>query len=840
MPQSYSVRECLHGYTNDALGAMCDLWRLTAGNKPGRIRALDKVLHDTSHLREALQSLDTSAMRLLHLIAARGRVDAGDILSVPGLYARQQPEAALQRLAQLGVVLSCPRERAGAFSFTQLARKHQGNESGPILFVPEGVRKLLPPAPAMGVHIPTAPAPKELPKEGPDRATGVFLETLRIVEAVTPRVTATGELHKSDEVRAQELCREAGISADAMSLSLTVGQQMRCIEERDGRLRTTREAERWAQKNQADRVRGLFRAFLTSQDLPDLRLFFPEIIGALEKHLPLKSFRRTYHRALVAQLLAEQPAGVWHTVDGLVECIRHLDHNVLFVEERWRSIESNARDFSATWQDRAWQAHERRLFGWMVGTLFADLGMTQVSEDGSLFRVTPVGRYALGVGEAPHDVPLGSEDALVLQPDFEIIAFLDRCPANLRRRLDTFCERRRGGPVSTYLLTQDSMYRGVQTGMAAAEFMDLIESCAGRGIPSNVRQQLLTWERKLEAVTIRTNCQLIECLTAEDAEALAENHPAARRIGDLYVLVENSPPDTTARIEYNGLRRTCLEEAEGLRLRVPWAKRDLFTEKTLAEISELHEENDGDLLLTLTRSKRKKNEWDGVLDELESYAGAPLAARYRMALRAWNGEVEPAQTRSASLVRFGDPEICDAVLEIPELCIHIEGRLGDYAVVVKQGELNALKKKLRDHGIAVETGGAIVDPSNGVRMPAVNGGGDDASKETAQETNKEAAPSEKPAECQGEPVASHGRLPSYSPRIVREILEDAIGRRKPVLIEYEPTYGTHATVRRVNPVALDLAGSAPSLSGYCHVHGGPRAFKLARINGIRVLEDESF
>ena len=106
------------------------------------------------------------------------------------------------------------------------------------------------------------------------------------------------------------------------------------------------------------------------------------------------------------------------------------------------------------------------------------------------------------------------------------------------------------------------IYRRTGDPARAAEFMDLIESCAGRGIPSNVRQQLLTWERKLEAVTIRTNCQLIECLTPEDAETLAESQPTARRIGDLYVLVDNPPPDTAARIKYNGVRRSCIEEAE--------------------------------------------------------------------------------------------------------------------------------------------------------------------------------------------------------------------------------------------------------------------------------------
>ena len=61
-----------------------------------------------------------------------------------------------------------------------------------------------------------------------------------------------------------------------------------------------------------------------------------------------------------------------------------------------------------------------------------------------------------------------------------------------------------------------------------------------------------------------------------------------------------------------------------------------------------------------------------------------------------------------------------------------------------------------------------------------------------------------------------------------------------VLIEYRSAWSTSPSVRQVNPVALDITGNAPALSGYCHQHGGARAFKLGQISGIRVLEDEPF
>ena len=119
--QTYTIKECLHGYTNEALGTMCGHWKLASSNKPGRIRALERVLMDPLHLTMAIALLDEPAMRLAHLIAERGLVDTADILSVPGLYCRQKPELPLQKLAQTGLVLSCPQERAGAFSFSHLS-----------------------------------------------------------------------------------------------------------------------------------------------------------------------------------------------------------------------------------------------------------------------------------------------------------------------------------------------------------------------------------------------------------------------------------------------------------------------------------------------------------------------------------------------------------------------------------------------------------------------------------------------------------------------------------------------------------------------------------------------
>ena len=66
--------------------------------------------------------------------------------------------------------------------------------------------------------------------------------------------------------------------------------------------------------------------------------------------------------------------GSWFSVDGLIAVIHGLDRNVLFLEEQWRCIASHTRDGNPAWKNRSWQAHEARLFGWMIRTLLAGAG----------------------------------------------------------------------------------------------------------------------------------------------------------------------------------------------------------------------------------------------------------------------------------------------------------------------------------------------------------------------------------------------------------------------------------------------------------------------------------
>ncbi len=851
MSDPFTVKECLQGYTDETLRLMCDAWGLAAGTKASRIRALERVLHDTLLVRDGVNALTPPALRLLHLLVGRESTLADDILQVRGLIGPDEVNQALDATARLGLVLVRPQGGAGAFSFAHLAPDHLQAHIPPELFVIEAAAEQLPPAPPLGI----APEPVDGPAKAdvavdPEGATTAMLEVFRLVELHVPRVIAAGGIHRTDLARIQDAAREAGVSAETIRMAFMLGRELGCLDEKNGRLMTTGEAECWVEGSRAERIERLFTAFLHSEELADLEAFFPQLSTQIDDHLPHGSLRRTYHRALVAALLRELAPDTWYAVDGFIATIRRVDRNVLLLDELWRAIEENGQN-SPRWKDRSWGAHEHRFVTWLLTKFMAKQGITELADEGRIFRITPTGRYVLGVGAAPEAATEAQRDALVVQPDFEIIAYLERCSPDLRRKLDTFCERVRGGVVATYRLNQESVYRGIRSGSRVDELAELLRRHSNHPLPANVADQFATWARKTAAITIRRNCRLVECVDADQARAYAANLPGARRIGDRFLLCEGEAEvrqslDTV--IAYNGHDTKCLEQEEGLRLRAPWQQTDLLLWPKLEAYGEVVRHSNGDWLLRLNpKTIQQDGDWSVLLTELETLTKEPLAARYRAALRAWCGDGAAAHTRTAPLVRFSDVEVCQAALEMPGAEDCVEGRLGRYTLILRQGKLAAFKKRMREYGIPVTAAkGGWSDSEadlNGCSLEEHEAHGNEPEARPAartKTTKTRRTHASKTAQANGNGNGDGESLPSYSPRITREIIEEAIRKRRPLLIAYQSTWSPQPTVRRVNPVSLDLVGPAPTLNGYCHHHEGSRSFKLTQVRGIRILEDESF
>jgi hypothetical protein len=333
---------------------------------------------------------------------------------------------------------------------------------------------------------------------------------------------------------------------------------------------------------------------------------------------------------------------------------------------------------------------------------------------------------------------------------------------------------------------------------------------------------------------------MLEC---PDAASLAEwvrKYPHAQVVGERFLLlpsgtaIPSKPPvKGLVRIDYTKPIAPCLFQEPGLRLRAPWSRTSLLLKSRLVELGTVSESDSGDLVLELSRTALKKGvDWGLFAAQLEALVEGALAARYRTALRAWCGEAEPLATHTATLLRFDNADACEAVLDMTDSMKVIEGRIGLFTLVVAKGAMPALKRALQTLGLRIGKNDASLDDGSPEEWATqwVESHKAEADQDPQENADKEDA---------GDDI-DDTPLPSYSPRIVGEIIEDAIRRRRPVLIRYQSAYSKNPTVRRVNPVAVDVLAAVPTVSGYCHRLGSAREFKLSRILGIRLLEDETF
>jgi len=830
---------------------MCEIWQIRANSRDSYIRDLASLFDNTPTVTVSLEIADEDMLCLLHFMKQFTIIPLAELVSVRGLYTSNNPLELVKTAVMRGWILVAPRGNAGVFALADLARNYQLTDPSPGLLLLDHLRGHLPDLREKSPVIPARDGSFEPSREkSPDWTTEAFLEVLRLVDLTQPRVTADKVIHRADLARMQESGRDAGIASESLTLLLHLMQREECLVEHDGRLTVAPKAESWVKQPQAERMRALCQSYLFADDLLDVGVFFPELRDAIVEHMAGSSLRRTYHRRLVVHLLHQLDVGQWYAVQEFVKAIRERDPNVLFLQEPWRAIQAQARGDLAAWREHAWRTHEERLFLWILRVVLTGIGIIEVDQDGAYFRLTPKGVFALQPSDIPCDSytedpePTITEGAVVVQPDFEIIAFLDKCSPELRRKLDAFCDRIRAGHAATYRITDDSIRRGTSAGLSIEEFLRILEQASSRPLPGNVREQFQTWIRKAGVIVIRTNCTLIECLQEKEARRLAKENPRLRLIGTRFLLCQGEIPEKPHyTVSYADSDGAFLEPADDLTLICPWHRTNLFHRKRAAVFGATEFAPNGDLVLhvQITDGKHRVEDWEDTLIRLEQSTIMPLPARYRVAFRTQHEKDVVAYHRTAILLRFDHPEAVDAVLELNGIEKLVEGRLGQYTIAVRKGKLLEVKRLLKRYGIPVVNSKNSWDDrkhpvSNGT--PAVKPSMEDINTEQNDTTSTLRTRRRRKARRSEAPTVTD--LPLYSPKIVREILEDAMQRRRIVQIAHTSPLSAKTYTRRVKPVTIDTQGKNPTLNAYCCEENVPRQIKLAEIRGIRILEDESF
>jgi hypothetical protein len=150
------------------------------------------------------------------------------------------------------------------------------------------------------------------------------------------------------------------------------------------------------------------------------------------------------------------------------------------------------------------------------------------------FRLTEVGKAVFGAPEVRITKATGDVRCLTVQPNHEILMYLDTADGRAVTTLGRIAARESAtGVVQNFKLTRDSVYAALEGGMALAEIESFLASKSRNGVPANVAHSLAEWSRKREAIVVRSSLALAAGLPD------GQNTLRGRSVGKSFVVVSS-------------------------------------------------------------------------------------------------------------------------------------------------------------------------------------------------------------------------------------------------------------------------------------------------------------
>lgn len=295
----------------------------------------------------------------------------------------------------------------------------------------------------------------------------------------------------------------------------------------------------------------------------------------------------------------------------------------------------------------------------VMGTL-THLGLVERGEAEKgrpCFRLTEVGRAVFGAPE--HGMtPTHDPHFLTVQPNHEVLAYLDRADAGAVGPLARFARRlsEAGGRVQTFSLTRDSIYEALEGGMELASILKFLQEHSKTGLPDNVAHSLSEWGRKRETLVI---CEGVTLGAAPAGRVDAVPGAAkGRRVGEQFVLLPTSSvrggrecyawdhrgpaPDRPWKVDAEGLIRF-VKEPDAL---------------ALARLAQFAEPAEGGWKITAGSVQKARERGllaDQILAWLAEHLVNELPALVEMLIRNWSSGVRSVFLGKRLLLQVHEP-----------------------------------------------------------------------------------------------------------------------------------------------------------------------------------------
>ena len=366
--------------------------------------------------------------------------------------------------------------------------------------------------------------------------------------------------------------------------------------------------------------------------------------------------------------------------------------------------------------ERVWL--EQALTGWLYFLGLVEIGLenhTPVS-----FRLTELGRAVLHQKlAAPADaarVADASQPASatwVVQPNFELVVYLDRTTPSQLAFLERHAERTSAQQyIAHYRLTRESVYRGLESGATLDELLDGLRRGAHADLPQNVLVELREWAALRERITLTPRVQLLELPDAAARDAVAAANLPGRPLGDRYFLLKPAPATVwedrlrgTAlrRVDYAAPLPQCLNATEDGVLTLDEWYADLLIAAQLDQWAERIAPRQWRLtaarVAAAVRAGARLTDLMTLLTKRLHKAVPPLLG---VALRNWAGRPAAVEVAGVTVLRCQHAETLAAIKASKTLGRYLRGELAPDVLLVDTAQVAEFEAHLAWAGLKIE------------------------------------------------------------------------------------------------------------------------------------------
>jgi hypothetical protein len=330
---------------------------------------------------------------------------------------------------------------------------------------------------------------------------------------------------------------------------------------------------------------------------------------------------------------------------------------------------------------------------------------TKDSEGGWVVRLSPLGRWLLGLGEVPPPTPAFPQTLLV-QPNLEILAYRQGLTPGLIAKLAHFAAWKGLGAACLLQLQPETVYRALEAGYTFETIQQTLTQHGTRALPTAVVDSLRTWSNKRERISVYPAAALLEFANAEDLnDALSRGLPAVR-LTERLALVPHEDSIDFKHFRLAGTRdyglppeRCVTVEPDGVTLTIDLSRSDLLLETELPRFAQLLDRSAavGKRQYRITPDSVKTAREGGMtVSHFESWfaqrTGAPLSPATRLMLTG--GHAAPAELRRCLVLYLPSADLAEGVMQWPETRSLVEERLGPMAIIVAEENVGPLREKL--------------------------------------------------------------------------------------------------------------------------------------------------